>query len=156
MCGKERGGREGVQDHTDSVEVSLAGAATGIICVATKVSLPRQNYVFATNKHIYLSRQTRVCHNKSKLVTTKVCREKHVHTFVATKDVFCCDKHTFVATKDVFITELLSRQKRYLWQLPPIIWKTRDKKSKKRRSWCPYQSGSCPRLPTQGRTTADC
>ena len=35
--------------------------------------------------------------------------------FVATKDMFCHNKHEFVMIK------LLSRQKRYLWQLPPLI-----------------------------------
>ena len=35
--------------------------------------------------------------------------------FVATKHIFCRDKSTLVATK------LLSRQKSYLWQLPPMI-----------------------------------
>ena len=49
--------------------LSLAGAATSIIFVATKV----------------LSRQTHVCHNK--------------HMFVATKHIFCCDKSMLAMTK---------------------------------------------------------
>ena len=66
----------------------LAGAATSIIFVATKVCLPRQNF----------------CRDKVMFVATNLswrnsCREKR-----------------FVATS-VF----LSRQKWYLWQLPPMI-----------------------------------
>ena len=41
------------------------------------------------------------------------CRYKHV--LVATKHVFCHDKSMLVASI------LLSRQKRYLWQIPPMI-----------------------------------
>ena len=51
-----------------------------------------------------LSRQTRVCRGKKKIVVTNIafsrqnfCQNKH--TFVATKDEFCRDKHVFVATK---------------------------------------------------------
>ena len=73
--------------------------------VATKESLLRQNF----------------SHNKIMFVMTKIflsqqrfCCDKH--TFVTTKDVFCCDKHMFVMTN-----MCLSRQKLYLWQLPPMI-----------------------------------
>ena len=51
-------------------ELLLEGTATSIIFVATNV----------------LSRQTRVCHDKNKVV--KFCRGKH--TFVATKEVYVC------------------------------------------------------------------
>ena len=51
-------------------QLSLAGTAPSIIFVATNV----------------LSRETRVCHDKSKDV--KFCRDKH--TFVATKEVYFC------------------------------------------------------------------
>ena len=72
-------------------------------------------------------------------VTTNICRDK---SFVATK-IFCRDKHNFFATKLVRTSILLSRQKTkqkttttktcfvtrkhfsrqksYLWQLPPMI-----------------------------------
>ena len=101
--------------------VSLAGAATSIIFVTTKV-LSQQTCVMtkhvfccdksmlvATTKNVmtkwcllqqnfchnkYLLRQTCVCHNK-------FCHDKHV--FVATKvclswQTFCCDKIMLVAT----------------------------------------------------------
>ena len=68
---------------------SLAGAATSIIFVMTKVSL----------------RQTCVCCDK--------------HTFVTTKDVFChkniCrDKHSFVVTKVVMTKHIFCRDKSIL------------------------------------------
>ena len=79
------------------------------------------------DKRRVLSRQARICRDKRKLV----CRDKTFassnillsrqnfclvkHTLVATKDVLCRDKHVFVATKH------LSRQKLYLWQLPPVL-----------------------------------
>ena len=120
--------------------LSLAGTATNIIfccdkkfChvfsrqntsfVATKVCLPRQNFCcdkiisVATNT-TELFVETNICrdkHDKIMFVETNICRDKH--SFVVTKDVFCVcrDKHVFVATK------LLSREKLYLWQLPPMI-----------------------------------
>ena len=75
--------------------------------VATKVCLSRQG------KTRLLSRQNYACRDKY-LSLQRFCRGKH--TFVATKDVLCCDKRVFVATKTY-----LSRQKLYLWQLPPVI-----------------------------------
>ena len=84
--------------------LSLAGAATSIIFVATN-----------TTKHVF-------CRDKSMFVTTKVCwsRQKYVG-----RDKTCRDKHNLVATKVYFMLclsrqILLSRQKWYLWQLPPI------------------------------------
>ena len=78
--------------------LSLAGAATSIIFVVTKLLL-QQTHVCRDKK--LLSRQYYVCHGK--------------HTFVMTKDVFCRDKHVFIATK------LSSQQKLYLLQFPPMI-----------------------------------
>ena len=76
--------------------------------------------MFVTTKHVFLSRQEDACHNKT-FVTTKsmlmfvatkyFCCNKHKQTFY----LFCHDKHVFVMTK------LLSQQKLYLWQLPPMI-----------------------------------
>ena len=62
---------------------------------------------------------------------TRVCRDKQI--FVATIDVFCRDKHVFVTTK------LFSRQKLYLWQLPPMTVQSsfhlqRDNKTRNRYS----------------------
>ena len=70
-------------------------------------------YHFCRDKSMFVAR-------KKKKAWTYFCRDKH--NFVATKDVFCRNKHVFVATNTCFIaTKLLSRQKLYLWQLPPII-----------------------------------
>jgi len=99
----------------------------------------------------FLSRQTRVCHNKTRLLSrhkhacrdkrfvaaSMFCRDKHV--FVTTKHVFCRDTSMLVATKVlsrqvcfvatnmcfVATNMCLSRQTRatkwYLRQLPPLI-----------------------------------
>ena len=120
--------------------LSLAGAATSIIFVATnpyllwrntsfdstKVCLPRQNF----------SRDKIVCRDQIFWSWQKFCRDKH--TFVATKDVFCHYKHVFVTTKvslsrQKYVTSILlsrrtrvcrektlSQQKWCLWQLPLI------------------------------------
>ena len=71
--------------------VLLAGAATGIIFVATKVSLSRQ-YIFchekvfvATSINIY----QKFCRDIIMLVTT---------IYFLSQEKFCRDKHTFVAT----------------------------------------------------------
>ena len=105
-------------------QLSSAGAATSIIFVAINVLSPstgqvlsRQAY-FCRGERRVLSRQTRVCRVKSKLVATKfysrkncLQRQNYVRrdkSFVATKiclsrQKYCRDKHTFVATKDVFV-----------------------------------------------------
>ena len=96
--------------------------------VATKLCLPRRNVcrdkiMFVATKNVFcvLSRLADFCRDERRVfVATKIClsRQKfyrNKHTSVETKDVFCRDKHVFVATKR------LSRQKLYLWQLPPMI-----------------------------------
>ena len=81
----------------------------------------------------FLSWQTGVCRDKTCLLSwQKVClclSQQNIfvatntwqkHSFLATKNVFCCDKH--VCRNHVFVaTKHLSQQKLYLWQLPPII-----------------------------------
>ena len=62
----------------------------------------RQTY-YCRNKRRFLSWQTRICHDKSKL---------HKIMFVVTN--ICHIKHVFVMTK------VLSRQA-YLWQLSPML-----------------------------------
>ena len=91
--------------------------------VATKLCLSRQTYfcrdkrlsrqIFIATNVILLTRQAYFCRDKH-LSQQKFCRGKH--TFVVTKGMFCCDKHVFVTTNTC-----LSRQKLYLWQLPPMI-----------------------------------
>ena len=93
--------------------LSLAGAATSIIFFATKV----------------------VCHDKTRLLSRQkyACRDKHILSRLA---YFCREKHVFVASKIFFRTNIilsrqayfcrdkrciLSQQKLYLWQLPPVI-----------------------------------
>ena len=83
-----------------------------------------------------LSRQTRLLSLQKYACRDNFCHDKQL--FVATK-IFCCDKHNFVATKvlswqayfcrnkRVFcrdkhrLRKRLSRQKLYLWRLPPMI-----------------------------------
>ena len=120
--------------HNKGRGLSLVGAATSIIFAVTK-KLSQQTW------------QTHVCHNKTCLsqlntsfVTTKVC---------LLQQNFCCDKFMFVATKVllrqayfcrdkrrallwqtrvcmVVMTKVLSQQKWYLWQLPPMTWVRSD------------------------------
>ena len=104
------------------------GAATSIIFVATKV-LARQARV-CLDKTRLLSRQSMLVATKLLSRQNYVCRDKYLSQkgSVATKYV-SRDKHTFVATKDVFrrdkpvsvATKVVSRQKRYLRQVPPMI-----------------------------------
>ena len=69
--------------------LSMVGAATSIIFVATEVCLPRQNF----------------CRDKIFLLRHNVCRDKH--TFAATKDMFYRDKHVFVMTKSKLVATKL-------------------------------------------------
>ena len=93
-------------------KLSLAGAATSIIFVArntsfvaTKVCLT--NICLDKHNFVLLLRQTRVCTNKTRLLSRQkyACLDK---SFVATNTVMFVatgnfrDKHNFVATKDVF------------------------------------------------------
>ena len=73
------------------------------VFVMTKV-LSWKEYFCCNKRHVLLW-QTHVCHNKSKLVATKVLLQQK---YVCRDKKFCCDKHTFVTTKDVFVmTKLL-------------------------------------------------
>ena len=74
----------------------------------------------------FLSRQKYACRNKT-FVATKLCLSRQ-NIFVATN--ICCEKHVFVATNILLSPQktclstntcFLSRQKWYLWQLPPVI-----------------------------------
>ena len=85
--------REEVSDPRLSdgdIPISLAGTDTGILFVATKLSLSRQS--FCRDKHNFvatnvLSRKAYFCRDKTRLLSrqTAVCRDK---TFVATKMIF--------------------------------------------------------------------
>ena len=64
---------------------------------------------------IALSRQTRVCRDKTRLLSRQqyACRDKIM--FVATNiccDKSCCDKHTFVATKDTIVAAAPANDRR--------------------------------------------
>ena len=81
--------------------LSLAGAATSIIFVATK-ALSLQHVFFATNRCFFSPKHVFCC-DKSMLVA--FCRDK---TFIA-RDI-CRDKHNFVDKGFVATSLLLSRQ----------------------------------------------
>ena len=115
------------QKHSvDRCKLSLAGSATSIIFVATKV-LSQQSWQTCVyrDKTRLLSWQKYACHDKHIFVMTNICCNKH--NFAVTKHVFCRDESMLVATKRLqkmcFIatnmcvtTKLLSWQKWYLWQ----------------------------------------
>ena len=95
----------------------LAGAATNIVLVMTKVLL-QQIFVM-----------TNTCLSQQKFCCNK-------HTFAVTKDVFCWDKHVFVTTNTFVATKLLLKQKMILVAAPTndtvllltkLMAQTRDK-----------------------------
>ena len=110
---------------------------------ATKVCLLWQN--FCRDKHIFvmclLFVMTKLCLPQKSVVKARILLSQQKTCFVATKDLFCHDKPVFVATNfchdknytcgsscqwylnsmhRFVATKLLSWQKWYLWQLPPI------------------------------------
>ena len=130
--------------------LSLAGAATSIILIATKVwlsrqkkKLLRQKYFIATKPlsrqiflatNIILSRQTRVCRYKTRLLS----RQKyacHVKTFVATNT--CLLRQRFVATKVLSRRAYFCRDKRRL-----LLWQ-RQVCRNKRQNICPDINYTC-------------
>ena len=89
----------------------------------------RDKYLFCRGKRTFVATKHVFRRDKSILVATNTCLQ------------FCRGKHTYVATKDVlsrqayfccYKTLVLSRQKWYLWQLPPIIQRSKKKKKKKK------------------------
>ena len=87
----------------------------------------KQNKNVCRDKHTFVAtkRQTRVCNDKTRLLSRQklACRDKHFFFFFSVATNICRDKltsiggkHTFVATKDVFcrykhVFVVLSRQK---------------------------------------------
>ena len=76
-------------------------------------------FVATKNNNKYLSRQT-FCHDKLTFVATThvFCRDKSM--LVATT-IFCRDKQLCCNENFVAARVLLSRQKFYVWHLPPMI-----------------------------------
>ena len=96
-------------------ELSLAGAATSIIFVTTKV----------VSRHTCLSQQTYFCRNKS-FVVTNICCDKHNFTatnILSLQAYFCHDKHVFVSTKHIFCHDksMLVATKLLSWQTQQIF-----------------------------------
>ena len=86
---------------------SLAGAVTSIIFVATKL-LSRQTRVCC----LCLSRQTRVCRDKTLLSQQKyACVGRDKTRLLSRRKCVCHDKSKLVATKVLSISTCLSRQK---------------------------------------------
>ena len=89
--------------------------------VARNTRLSRQNVSFVVTKitqvssttNIKISLTTNICRDKS-FVATNILLSQQKTCFVVTNT--CHDTHTLVETR-----QLLSRQKWYLWQLPPLI-----------------------------------
>ena len=68
------------------------------VFVATNMCLSRQTLWVVLRQTRLLSRQKRAGLDKT-FVAIKLC----LHTFVATKHVFCRDEHVFVATKMILV-----------------------------------------------------
>ena len=109
--------------------LSLAGAATSIIFVVTKVLLG-QAY-FCHHKRCVLSQQKYACHKKL-LRQTKLCLLRQISftaKVLSPQTCVCHDKSFFVTTKLLLLQPyfscdkrcVLSRQKLYLCQLSPMI-----------------------------------
>ena len=123
--------------------ISLAGAATSIIFVAINMCLLWQSCdksmlavtkLLLCNKIVchdkiftkVLPQQTRVCHNKSFVMTSILFSWQK--TFFATAKCVCQTQlrlswHILVTTKllsQTYASMCLSWQKSYLWQLPPM------------------------------------
>ena len=76
--------------------LSLAGAATSIIFVATKHGFVATKHVFCRDKSILVV--TSFVVKKICLLRQKVCHEKKKGGGGRGQTYFCRDKHTFVAT----------------------------------------------------------
>ena len=108
-----------VQWQCSCYSVLLAGSATGIIfswqnmSCCDKCVFFNTKYVFCCDKNVFVA--TNII-----LLQQKFCRDKHIFCrdkrhVLLWQTLVCRDKLVFVATKH------LSRQKWYLYQLPPII-----------------------------------
>ena len=103
----------------------MPGAAASIIFVATKVWLLRQNICrdkhFFVKKHVFVATK-HVLSRKIKL--KNACRDKNIlsrqsHVCFATNIILSRQNTCFLAT--CTRNTCLSRQKLYLWQLPPMM-----------------------------------
>ena len=128
--------------------MSLAGTATSIIFITTKVlsqqkdacqdkSFVMTNLIlswqtFCCDKLTFVKTNSCLSRQNTSFVVTKVClarqnicHDKHVFVicFVALSILLSRQKMCFVTTKDVFChdKQLLSWQTWYMWQLPPMI-----------------------------------
>ena len=123
------GGTTFVSVHL-STGTALPLAATIIIFVATKV-LSRQIFLwrkkFCRDKHTFVAIKDVFCRDDHVFVATEVCLQWQLLSW---QNCVCCDKHVFVATNIILSWQayfcrdkrrVLSQQKWYLWQLPPMI-----------------------------------
>ena len=90
-------------------KVSLVVAATSVIFFFSTKVLSRKTSLLSPQKY--------ACHDKT-LVATKLClsRQKFYldkHTFVMTKDVFCCDFFFLLSHDNLFFTTKLSSRQAY-------------------------------------------
>ena len=84
--------------------LSLAGAATSVIFIATNTCLSRQTHLLSRQKYachdktfvttnIFLSRQINICRDKHNIVATSLLLSRQNTCFVATKNMFCRDNN---------------------------------------------------------------
>ena len=105
----------------DVVKRQMSTALSNTSFVTKKVCLSWQKFC---RENITLVATKYFCHDKYLSRQTQFCRDKHIFVATNTKHVFCPDKSTLVETKLRVCCDkrhVLSRQKWYLWQFPPMI-----------------------------------
>ena len=103
--------RQKAKDTTPSIVWSINRGSCHKSFVATNTCLSRQTCV-CHGKTRLLSRQRSACRDKIMFVVTSILWSRQKTCFVASGTCLSRQKHIFVARKDVFVvTELLLRQK---------------------------------------------
>ena len=105
--------------------VSLAGAATSIVFVATKIFCRDRHYFVATKTCLYNKTtklpQVSFLSRQKYFVATDIILSRQRHVCIIKRQSFVATSIQLLRQKTFLATKHLSRQKWYLWQLPPRI-----------------------------------
>ena len=111
--------RNAIKRNGEATEISLAGAATRIIFVATNTCLSRQN--ICRDKYIFVA--TNICRYKLTFVSTNMCLSRQ-DTFVATKTILV-SAHANDTEKGILTLPRgrikRNREDTHCWEQTPII-----------------------------------